>query len=457
METRHVDRALVCAFAAVVLSFVTTTWVSERRTGIIERDALSIQQNAAPSIRRLATARGQLRRLQLLVHRALDHSSKGERITEIDAGRELLDQELSAYQSLPTYPGEQAAWQRAKVELGRVDAELASVISALQRDDLAAAKAVEVQLDATSEDASTALSLDIDVNVAAAAQLAAGIEKRRVQGLAWAMILDGAGVLLAVGAAMLALRVSRAHSRAVQALRALAERKAEELDQFAERMAHDVRGPLSVVGISLATAERYGGDEPRFRRAINRATGAFRQTSGIIEALFDFARAGARPDPNARASVSDAAEAVAVSMCTKAEQIGADIVVRASSHATVPCPAGLLESAIGNLVGNAITHVEGRARRVVAIEAADQGTDVTVTVSDTGPGLPADMDPVALFEPYVRGKNARGRGLGLGLATVKKVVEAYGGQVGVDSTPEGCAFWFTLPAVTSPDARPPGT
>ena len=79
-----------------------------------------------------------------------------------------------------------------------------------------------------------------------------------------------------------------------------------------------------------------------------------------------------------------------------------------------------------------------------------------VTVSDTGPGLPTDTDPTALFEPYVRGKNARGRGLGLGLATVKKVVEAYGGHVGVNSTSEGCAFWFTLPiAPTGPDPRQP--
>jgi signal transduction histidine kinase len=450
MEREHVDRTLILAFCAVVLSFVTATWVSERRTRIVERDALSIQQNAAPSIRRLATARGELRRLQLLVHRALDHDTKPPRITEIDASRELLDQEIDAYQNLPTYPGEQSAWQRAKVALDRVDTDLSSITSALERDDLSAAKAVERHLDSSSEDAALALSRDIDVNVGAAARLAAAIEKSRLQGVVWAAILDGAGVLLAIGAAILALRVSRAHSRAVQALRDFAERKAEELDQFAERMAHDVRSPLAVVGISLSMAERYGGDEPRFRRAIKRAGGAFRQATSIVEALFDFVRAGAKPDPNARASASDAAEGVAVSMCTQAEQVGADLVVRAFSRAIVPCPAGLIESAIGNLVGNAIVHVEGRAKRLVAIETADQGSHVKVTVSDTGPGLPTDKDPNAFFQPYVRGKNARGRGLGLGLATVKKVVETYGGQVGVNSTPEGCAFWFTLPIAATP-------
>lgn len=213
MEARHVERALIGAFAAVVLSFVTATWLSERRTGIVERDALSIQQNAAPSIRRLATARGELRRIQLLVHRALDQDSKRARTTEIDAGRELLGEEIGAYQILPTYPGEQAAWQRAKVALEGVDTDLSSLISALERDDLPAAKAVERHLDRSSEDAALALSRDIDVNVAAAAGLAAGIEKSRLQGVFWAVILDGAGVLLAIGAAILALRVSLAFAR----------------------------------------------------------------------------------------------------------------------------------------------------------------------------------------------------------------------------------------------------
>lgn len=80
------------------------------------------------------------------------------------------------------------------------------------------------------------------------------------------------------------------------------------------------------------------------------------------------------------------------------------------------------------------------------IGVTDAGSAVRVTVTDTGPGLPPETSPEALFEAYVRGTNARGRGLGLGLATVKRIVEAHGGKVGVQSSSAGCRFWFTLPA-----------
>jgi signal transduction histidine kinase len=370
-------------------------------------------------------------------------------VLEISAGRELLDQQLAAYEALPLYPGEEAAWQRAKSAIGRLEDNLIQIEGVLEHGDVHGAHQLEARFDGSIEEVAKYLSQDIDVNVAAAAILAGRIQSSRRQGVIWALGLDGLGVLLAIGAAAWTLRVARAHARAVKACGDMAERRAEELDQFAGRMAHDVRSPLSVVGIALSTADRYGGDDPRFRRAIGRATDAFQQTHAMIEALLDFARAGARPNPAARASVSKAAEGVAVNMCTRAESIGADLVVHAGSRAPVACAAGLLESAISNLVNNALTYVEGRDRRVVAIETTDEGPAVKVTVSDTGPGLPDGTDPIAIFEPTVRGANARGRGLGLGLATVKKVVEAHAGRCGVSSSPEGCVFWFTLPSIST--------
>jgi signal transduction histidine kinase len=59
----------------------------------------------------------------------------------------------------------------------------------------------------------------------------------------------------------------------------------------------------------------------------------------------------------------------------------------------------------------------------VTIDIVDQGQEVLTSVRDTGPGLPVDITPESLFDAYVRGPNARGKGLGLGLATVKRIVE----------------------------------
>lgn len=446
MNARAVDRALIGAFAAVVLSFVAASWLSQIGAGEIEEAALSIHTNAAPSIRRLANTRAELRRLQLMVHRALDEAGPSrQRVLEIDAGRELVDQEVREYRQLPVYPGEAQAWRQAEDALDALDRELSGIVASLENDDLEGARGRQERLDEETETVARALSRAIDVNVAAASRLAADIGRSRRRGIHWTVTLDAAGVLLAGIAAALSLRISRAHSRAVQAYRDIAERRADELEQFAARMAHDVRTPLAAISLSLEVAGRYGSSDPRFSRALTRSQKAFSQTMSIIDALFEFASSGARPQPGARASMADAAEDVAAVMRARAEEIGAEIVVRASSHAEAPCAAGVLGSAIGNLVGNALTYVDGAATRRVTIEVTDDADEVKTTVSDTGPGLPVGTNPDHLFEPYVRGERARGRGLGLGLATVKRMVEAHGGRVGVRSSSHGCAFWFTLP------------
>lgn len=73
---------------------------------------------------------------------------------------------------------------------------------------------------------------------------------------------------------------------------------------------------------------------------------------------------------------------------------------------------------------------------------------VRFEVEDTGPGLPPGLEPL-VFEPYVRGHKT-GAGIGLGLATVRRITEAHGGEVGVFANKErGCTFWFELPCATS--------
>jgi signal transduction histidine kinase len=451
MALNRVDRALILSFAAVVVSFVSATIYSQHWAGAIERAALSIQEDAAPSIRHLADGRAELRRLRLLVHRAVDDGVTSRRTVEIDTGRALLDSEIAEYRRLPMYAGEAVLWQGIEMALSNMDMDIAAILDALKRGDLDAARAGQDRLDASSETAARRMSAAIDFNAAEASRLAADIRDSRRRGMASAIELDTAGVALAALAATLALRISRQHARTVQALRDVAERRADELDTFATNMAHDVRSPLAAASLAFAVTERHRADDDRLRRAIARGHHAVVQTINIVEALLDFARAGARPQRGARASVGDVAEDIANVMRTRAEEIGAEIVVRTDSSSLVPCSDGVLASALGNLVGNALTYIDGAAVRRVTIDVTDEGATVKTIVADTGPGLPSNVEAESLFEPYVRGKEARGRGLGLGLATVKRIVAAHGGQLGVCSSAAGCQFWFTLPvAPTGP-------
>jgi len=444
MSLRRVDGVLVACFAAVVATFVAGTVYTQHRTREIEGAALTIQGDAAPSIRRLANARAELRRVQLLIHRALS-GGDANRTPEIESGRALLDSELAAYRTLPLFPGEAVAWRRAEDALGRVNQDVGEVLDGLRRGDRPAAVAAGDRLDADSETAGRALSAGIDANVAAAAGLAGRIGQSRRRGAIWAVELDAAGVLLAIFAAALALRISHAHARAVEELQHVAERKAGELEAFATRMAHDIRNPLTTAKLAFDELSRSATLDEKPRRSAARGSRAISHAVDVVEALLNFARAGARPQPGATALPAAVAEEVAAVVRPRAEQVSAEVQVVARSNARVACGAGMLASVLGNLVGNALTYVDGAVVRRVRVDVDDQGADVRVTVSDTGPGLPAGVDPAALFQPYMRGPGARGRGLGLGLATVSRIVEAHRGRLGVDSSPDGCRFWFTLP------------
>lgn len=106
---------------------------------------------------------------------------------------------------------------------------------------------------------------------------------------------------------------------------------------------------------------------------------------------------------------------------------------------------------VSNLVHNAVKYVAGvpGERRVTArVRELDEA--VRFEVADTGPGLPDGVEG-RLFHTFVRGSNAAGKpGLGLGLATAKRLVEAHHGRLGVASSVGGACFWVQLPRGGAP-------
>jgi two-component system sensor histidine kinase KdpD len=79
---------------------------------------------------------------------------------------------------------------------------------------------------------------------------------------------------------------------------------------------------------------------------------------------------------------------------------------------------------------------------------------VTVEVSDAGPGLP-ELAPGKLFEPFERGrKESAVAGIGLGLALARRIVEAHGGHIEArQRTPHGAVFSFSLPLGQPPEVE----
>jgi len=119
-----------------------------------------------------------------------------------------------------------------------------------------------------------------------------------------------------------------------------------------------------------------------------------------------------------------------------------------------------MEQVLINLIVNALDAMPGRGELKVSTMPGEtgksQGPDhhrgfITIIVSDTGVGIPADLQS-AIFEPFFTTKPA-GKGTGLGLSTVHTIVEQHHGRIAVRSTPgAGTAFIISLPVSESPAA-----
>jgi len=111
-----------------------------------------------------------------------------------------------------------------------------------------------------------------------------------------------------------------------------------------------------------------------------------------------------------------------------------------SPVAVVPIDGRQMEQVFMNLVLNAIQAMHHKGTVTIATRAVHDG--VAVSVSDTGPGIPADALP-RIFKPFF---TTRAQGTGLGLAIVDKIVRGHGGTVRVESQPgTGAVFTVTLP------------
>ena len=118
------------------------------------------------------------------------------------------------------------------------------------------------------------------------------------------------------------------------------------------------------------------------------------------------------------------------------------------ARVAVACGSALLADVLRNLLRNAIKYLGSSSRREVTVRVKTDGPWAHIEVVDSGPGLPLELQD-RVFEPWFRSPGETpGGGLGLGLATVKRIVEAHGGRVGVRSTPgTGSVFWFELARV----------
>jgi signal transduction histidine kinase len=441
--------ALLLAFGAVALSFTASTFVSEIADFRIESAARGIAGNSSPRVIRLAALRTELRQLEEaaidLVRRPADGPYRPEELTALDQSARRIIQAWAGYKLIPhEVPAEQVARQSIDQAMPSLATSVDRLIAALtSRDGVGAQDILTRRIRPLTDHLTSQLMTIIDLNAREAAQLAETIHDLGQRSIRASVVLDALSVFLTIVAGLVALRTVRRYTR-------LLGERAEELEMFSGRVAHDILAPLNAVSISLGLVERLGARDGKILQATARGQSGLQRVKRIVDGLLAFARAGARPEPGARADVHAVIDDVVGEIEPVATQAEIALRVEGTASAYAAISPGALTSLCENLTRNAVKYMGDARERRVTVRILVRERSVRVEVEDTGPGLPAEMAS-RVFEPYVRG-GADKPGIGLGLATVKRIAEGHGGTVGVQSRPgAGATFWFELPSAPPPN------
>jgi K+-transporting ATPase KdpC subunit len=217
-------------------------------------------------------------------------------------------------------------------------------------------------------------------------------------------------------------------------------------------VAHEFRTPLTSLqmAIHLCLEETAGPVTEKQADLLYAAREDCERLQTIVDELLDLARLQAgrvqlQPLPTAVSSLVEAA--VEARHAAAAEQ---DVQLEAVIHpeaGEVRVDRERVQIVFANLLTNALRYTPAGGRIEVRANPVDNA--VRFEVADTGEGIPHEYLQ-QVFEKFYRVPSASGGSAGLGLSIAKEIVEAHGGEIGVESeVGRGSTFWFTLPLATT--------
>ena len=224
-----------------------------------------------------------------------------------------------------------------------------------------------------------------------------------------------------------------------------AERLAQARAEMLAIVAHDLRNPLNVIAsaVQFLLDESPSPDQQihMLRLTQRAATQMKRLTGDLLEATR--LQGGHLTLDITDVDVCEIVRDVEETFRHAATDRRIDLTVHPPGR---PCfvraDAGRVQQAIGNLIANALKFTEPGGRVDTSIENAD--TEIVFRVADNGPGI-HPQDQAHLFDRFWQARNGDRRGVGLGLAIAKGIIDAHGGRIWVESAVgEGTTFSFAL-------------
>jgi signal transduction histidine kinase len=216
------------------------------------------------------------------------------------------------------------------------------------------------------------------------------------------------------------------------------QEKLAAMGQLASTVGHELRNPLAVIMnvLYLLEATAGAGASEAMRRHLATAKRETSAATLIVSDLLDYT-AGRAP----MSTPVELADLVAEAVTVVPPPAGVEVVQRVEPGASINGDRDQIRQVLLNLITNGYDSMPDGG--VLDVSAKSAGDSAQITVTDTGMGM--DEETTAqIFTPFYTTKS---RGIGLGLAVTKRVVEAHGGTISVQSTPSvGTSFTVTVRA-----------
>jgi signal transduction histidine kinase len=220
----------------------------------------------------------------------------------------------------------------------------------------------------------------------------------------------------------------------------------EELDAFAYAVSHDLRAPLRAMsGFSRALAEDFGPQLPAAAHEyLSHIQTGSREMGELIDGLLRLSRSTRGILERTAVDLS----ALAANILEEHQQAepGHRVTCTIEPRLIADGDARLLEVALRNLLSNSWKYTSRSPQPIIRVHGHTDATSTTISVSDNGAGF--DMQHAGkLFQPFQRlHREEEFPGLGIGLATVQRIIRRHGGTIAGTGNPgAGASFTFTLP------------
>jgi signal transduction histidine kinase len=235
--------------------------------------------------------------------------------------------------------------------------------------------------------------------------------------------------------------------------RAAAEAKIAAREEMLAIVSHDLGNPITaaITGSELIQRWSQANGYEKVRQHADLVHRALERMHRLVNDLLDASRIEAgrlrieRQPHDVVDIVNQAVDLLVPIAAARSQKVNCALP---DAGLTVLCDRHRIHQVLSNLGGNAIKFAPAESNIAVALITRDN--EVECSVRDSGPGIRA-ADIPHIFDRYWQAAGQERRGLGLGLAIAKKIVEAHGGRIWVASQRgEGSTFYFTLPRFSSP-------